>query len=111
MSAIYIPTTSADQWAPLLADPIKHWRTGYSARSLAYSWQEANGFPKEVRQALATSDTFRDLELLLAIPEHQVPLPGGVRPSQNDIWVLAKTGNDLVSVAVEGKCRSPSAQP
>ncbi|HEU4564653.1 MAG TPA: hypothetical protein VFS05_08400 [Gemmatimonadaceae bacterium] len=42
-------------------------------------------------------------ELLLAIPEHKVPLPGGGRPSQTDLWLLLRTPNTLASVAVEGK--------
>ena len=101
MSKIYIPAVSADQWAQFLADPVKHWRKGYSARTLAYSWQEANGFPIEVQRFLATQ--FPDIELLLAFPEHQVPLLGGSRPSQNDIWVLARSAGNLISIAVEGK--------
>jgi len=48
MSKIYLPAANAEQWAQLLADPVKRWRQGYSARTLAYSWQEANGFPTEV---------------------------------------------------------------
>lgn len=107
MSKIYIPATSAEQWAPLLAEPAKHWRSGFSARTLAYSWQEADGFPAEVRDALAASDDFCGIELLLAVPEHRVPLPGGSRPSQNDIWVLARAGANLVSIAVEGKVAEP----
>ena len=43
------------------------------------------------------------LELLLALPEHKVPLPGGSRSSQNDIWVLARSEGELISIAVEGK--------
>ena len=105
MSKIYIPATSAEQWAQFLAEPVKHWRPGYSARTLAYSWQEANGFPSEVNASLAP--TFPGLELLLALPEHQVPLPGGVRPSQNDIWVLARSQGQLISIAVEGKVSEP----
>ena len=105
MSKIYIPTTSAEQWAQFLAQPVKHWRQGYSARTLAYSWQEASGFPAEVQAVLATQ--FPDIELLLALPEHQVPLPGGSRPSQNDIWVLARAAGKLVSIAVEGKVSEP----
>lgn len=46
---------------------------------------------------------FPAAELLLAMPEHQVALPGGSRPSQNDIWVLAKSQGQLISIAVEGK--------
>jgi len=107
MSRIYIPAASADQWAALLADPTKHWRTGFSARTLAHSWQEAQGFPAEVKDALDTVDALRGSELLLAIPEHQVSLPGGGRPSQNDIWALARANRQLVSVAVEGKVAEP----
>lgn len=44
---------------------------------------------------------------MLAIPEHKVSLPGGSRPSQNDIWVLARSQGQLVSIAVEGKVSEP----
>ena len=105
MSKIYIPTSNAEQWAQFLAEPVKHWRQGYSARTLAYSWQEAADFPLEVGKVL--SPAFPGIELLLALPEHQVPLPGGLRPSQNDIWVLARAQGDLISIAVEGKVSEP----
>ena len=105
MSQIYIPTSSAEQWAEFLAEPVKYWRQGYSARTLAYSWQEASGFPAEVGSVLASA--FPSAELLLALPEHKVPLPGGSRSSQNDIWVLARSENQLISIAVEGKVSEP----
>jgi len=105
MNKIYIQTSSAEQWAQFLAEPVKHWRQGYSARTLAYSWQEANGFPSEVASVLAPQ--FPSAELLLALPEHKVPLPGGSRPSQNDIWVLARSEGKLISIAVEGKVSEP----
>lgn len=105
MSNIYIPTSSAKQWAQFLARPGKHWRKGYSARTLAYSWQEAVGFPSEVGEVL--SSKFPAPELLLALPEHKVPLPGGSRSSQNDIWVLARSEDKLISIAVEGKVSEP----
>lgn len=105
MSQIYIPTSSAEQWAQFLAEPVKHWRQGYSARTLAYSWQEARGFPTEVASVLAAQ--FPAAELLLALPEHKVPLPGGSRSSQNDIWVLARSDGKLISIAVEGKVSEP----
>lgn len=103
MSRFYIPVNDAEQWAQMLADPVKHWRSGYSARTLAYSWQEAQGFPSEVQAALETAEQFSHIELLLGLPEHKVALPGGSRSSQNDIWVLARAGANLVSIAVEGK--------
>lgn len=105
MSRIYIPTSNAEQWAQFLAEPIKHWRQGFSARTLAYSWQEAGSFPAEVESALASR--FPSAELLLAFPEHKVSLPGGSRPSQNDIWVLARSEGQLISIAVEGKVSEP----
>lgn len=105
MSQIYIPASCAEQWAQFLAEPVKHWHRGYSARTLAYSWQEARGFPSEVGSVLASA--FPSAELLLAFPEHKVPLPGGSRSSQNDIWVLARSGGQLISIAVEGKVSEP----
>jgi hypothetical protein len=74
---------------------------------LAYSWQEARGFPLEVDAVLRAQPAFSDIELLLAVPEHQVPLVGGSRPSQNDIWALGRAHGQLVSVAVEGKVAEP----
>ncbi len=105
MTRIYVPASSAEQWAQFLADPVKHWRQGYSARTLAYSWQEAAGFPAEVASVLASQ--FAAVELLLALPEHKVPLLGGSRSSQNDIWVLARSEGKLISIAVEGKVSEP----
>lgn len=102
MNTTCMPVTHADQWAIGLAKP-GHWKTGYSAKSLAFCWQEARGFPPEVRTALETSEAFAGIELLLALPEHKVELPGGARPSQNDIWILARAGKNLVSLTVEGK--------
>ena len=107
MPNIYMPTSSPEQWAQFLAEPQKHWRTGYSAKTLAHSWQEASGFPTEVAAVLRAAPQFTDIELLLAIPEHQVPLPGGSRPSQNDVWALARAADRLVSIAVEGKVDEP----
>jgi hypothetical protein len=45
------------------------------------------------------------MELSLGVPEHKVPLPGGTRPSQTDLWVLGHTEAGLVSIAVEAKVR------
>jgi len=105
LSKIYLPTSSAEQWAAFLAEPAKQWRQGYSARTLAFAWQEAGGFPVEVGSVLTSA--FPSAELLLALPEHQVPLPGGARSSQNDIWVLARSEHQLISMAVEGKVSEP----
>ena len=46
----YIRSDSPEDWRKLLADPKIHWRDGYSAKSLAYAWQLANGFPRKVKR-------------------------------------------------------------
>ena len=107
MGKILIPAVTPQDWQRLLAEPEKHWRSGYSAKTLAHCWQEADGFPSEIKTVLSKASEFVDIEALLVIPEHQVPLPGGSRPSQNDVWVLARTSSDLVSIAVEGKVSEP----
>lgn len=107
MARIYLKSTGPERWADYLAEPIKHWQTGYSAKTLAHSWEDADGFPAEIQAALNASEYLAGLELLLAIPEHQVPLPGGSRPTQSDLWALGRAGNEIVSVAVEGKVAEP----
>ena len=105
MHYFFTPADNAQDWQQLLAKPDLHWKTGYSAKSLAFSWTEAQGFPKEVQTVLNQSPVtcLHDLKFLLGIPEHEVPLPGGRRPSQNDVFVLASGSEGLVSIAVEGK--------
>lgn len=98
MSKILIPTKNAEDWKQLLADPQKHWRIGYSAYATAWSWECANGLPKEIAELLGNN-----AELLLAIPEHKVALPGGSRESQCDVFALLRTGEKTLSLSVEGK--------
>lgn len=106
MPRILIPAASADDWKRFLADE-RHWKTGYSARSLAHCWHACSGLPPEIEAALATEPVFANAELLVAIPEHQVALPGGGRSSQTDLWLLLRTPSALASVAVEGKVAEP----
>jgi len=113
MPRFFAPADNPADWQRLLAKPDLHWKTGYSARSVAYSWTEARGFPREVRAIFDESDAacLHDLEFLIGIPEHEVPLPGGRRPSQNDVFVLARGSDGLVSIAVEGKVSEPFDSP
>jgi hypothetical protein len=87
----------------LLADPEEHWKPGYSAYELATRWEAADGFPPEVTALLDQQEGTRAATPLLGIPEHKVPLAGGARASQTDLWVLARTAMGLLSIAVEGK--------
>ena len=105
MSRFFVPATTPEDWRSLLADPGKHWRTGYSAKALAHCWQEADDFPRSVKRVFEESGIrlFQKAELLLAFPEYRVALPGGRRASQNDILVLARGNSHLIVMAVEGK--------
>lgn len=98
-------TTGPQDWQALLADPQKHWRTGFSARTLAHCWEAANGVPAEVQAVFAESKEplLADFTPIIAVPEFKVPLPGGDRPSQNDLFLLGRSKAGPVSVMVEGK--------
>jgi hypothetical protein len=101
---VVVPAEGVASWRALLADPAKQWKSGYSAKALAHCWQEADGFPLSVRAVFSAFGVpFADAELVLAIPEHRVALPGGSRASQTDLFALARSGSDLISIAVEGK--------
>jgi Domain of unknown function (DUF6946) len=39
-----------------------------------------------------------------------VPLPGGVRPSQNDLFVLARGAKGAIAIMVEGKVSESLAE-
>lgn len=106
---IFVPSNGPEDWKSLLADPEKQWRTGYSAKALAYCWEEAGDFPECVSRVFRNSGKalFRNLKLLAAFPEYKVSLPGGRRASQNDIFILAKGRDQLVAIMVEGKVSEP----
>ena len=106
MSRFLVPTNGVKGWQTLLADPVKHWKTGYSAKALSYCWEEALGFPAEIVK-LFDGTALEDIKFLLGIPEHKVPLRGGSTQSQNDLFVLAKVNDELVSITVEGKVTEP----
>lgn len=69
---------------------------------MAFAWESASGLPPEIA-ALFDAPA----ELLLAVPEHKVPLPGGSRDSQNDVFALVRHGGGTSAVAVEGKVAEP----
>jgi hypothetical protein len=98
MSKFYIPTSGVQSWQALLADPVKQWRTGYSARTLAHCWEAADGLPPEIVALFGG-----DAELLIALPEHKVSLRDSGRESQTDVFALVKSKNQTIAVAVEGK--------
>lgn len=102
---IFVPTINEESWKCLLADPDKHWKDGYSAKQAAQSWEKCGNIPQEIVTALNKSDYFKDPELIIAIPEYKVPLPGGNTDSQNDIFALIRNDQSLISASLEAKSR------
>lgn len=102
---ILIPTKDAESWKDLLADPTKQWKDGYSAKQTAYSWEKNSDIPKEILKVLTCYPDFSDLELIFAVPEFKVTLPGGTRPSQNDVLAICTTSEALAVLTVEGKAK------
>lgn len=103
MDKIYISSRGADDWRQFLADPVKHWKSRYSAKEAALSWEGASpNLPPEFIAILG-----QEAELLLAIPEHKVALPGGRRESQCDVFALVGVNDKLISLAVEAKVNEP----
>ncbi|OYY75724.1 MAG: hypothetical protein B7Y43_18365 [Sphingomonas sp. 28-62-20] len=105
MSKILVPSRGQDDWKRFLAQPDLHWKTGYSARTLAHSWEAAKTIPPEV--AAIMSDAFGQPDLLFAVPEHKTLLPGGTRESQSDVLALVRHPGGLACYTIEGKVDEP----
>lgn len=107
MSRAFVPAVGLADWRARLADPEKHWKRGASAFEAAVSWEVAaatpRGLPPELSAVLDQDESLRGAELLFAFPEHKVPLPGGSRPSQTDVWCVLRGPSGLISMAVEAK--------
>ena len=101
----YAPLTKPEDWQQFLADPEKHWRDGFSAKSLAFAWQNAQDFPPKVKSVFDKSiiRQVHSIDLLMGFPEYKVPLWGGARASQNDIFLLCTNEDGLLPIMVEGK--------
>lgn len=105
MSKILVPSNGPDDWKKFLAQPELHWSKGYSARTLAHSWEAAAGAPVEVADLM--TQAFGPGELLFAVPEHKTALPGGERKSQSDVFALVRHDAGLATYTIEGKVDEP----
>ena len=108
-SRCYVPSGGPLAWRDFLADPDKQWKTGYSAKALAHSWEAQNGLPQEVASLIRSVPRYanEEMELLIALPEWEVALPGGQQGSHNDVLALIGVGGDLLVAALEGKVSEP----
>jgi hypothetical protein len=109
MRKLYVPTKGAMAWRDLLADQEKQWKEGCSAYELAHCWENASNLPSCVQRVFKQSQLplLQNVETLYGFPEYKVSLPGGTASSQNDLYVLAKANEDLLTIMVEGKVSEP----
>ncbi|MGJ9384486.1 DUF6946 family protein [Salipaludibacillus sp. CF4.18] len=109
MGSYYTETQGIESWKNELSEPEKQWKSGLSAKELALSWEEANGFPLSIQEAFQDSGIplFKDTTFLFGFPEYKIPLPGGGTSSQNDLYVLAKASDELLTIMVDGKVSEP----
>lgn len=74
--------------------------------TVAACWDSSAGrLPREVAITLSGSGCpeLKDLQILAAIPEWEVPLPGGSRSSFTDVLALTRNDLGLCTIAVEAK--------
>lgn len=110
MKRIFAPTETGTDWQRLLGKPKLHWKKGRSAMSAAACWEESQPqLPPEITQVLESSkeQSLFSLELLVAIPEWEVELPGGDTASQTDILAITRNESGLVILGVEAKVDEP----
>jgi len=78
--------------------------------SAAACWEASTpSLPAEILAVLSTAKdpSLADLELLVAIPEWEVELPGGDRASQTDVLAITRNDAGLVVLGVEAKVDEP----
>jgi hypothetical protein len=110
MPPIFVPAKTPDAWKQFLADPQKQWKVGYSARTMAHCWHDAEGLPSEIDALFATSPVIalQSVEPLLIVPEWTTPIAGHGAAPHNDVFFLGNASDgQLVSVTVEGKVDEP----
>jgi uncharacterized protein YjbJ (UPF0337 family) len=103
-----VPLLKPEDIIPHLAKTDLHWKKGFSAQELAYSWFDAkDGFPDEVAKVLKSCSDCTSISLVDACFEKEVELRTPGRNSQTDLMVLASWNNELGIIAVEGKVDEP----
>ena len=92
---------------PYLAKRERHWKKGYSAYELAYSWVNADDIPAPARSVLDRCPDYKGAALAEGLFERDVDLRTPGRRSQTDLLVFAKLAHGNAVIAVEGKVEEP----
>lgn len=106
MKRVFAPTRTGAEWQVLLAKPELHWEPGRSAMTAAAAWESAaDKLPPEISTLLDSTQEplLKGQRLLVAIPEWQVPLPGGTTNSCTDVLAICRNDLGLCVLGVEAK--------
>jgi len=104
------PVKKPEDTIVALAQGEKHWRKGYSAYELAYSWVGAGDIPARVRAVLDQAPELVGARLVEAFFEKETELRSRGRPSQTDLLALIATAHGFAVVGIEGKANEPFGQ-
>lgn len=110
---IVVPAVSMKDWQRQLRGHDKPWRDGHRIKSLAEHWQDAVGFPEDVKRAFVSAavSNVDDAEMLLSVPEYETELASSGGPSYADLFVLAKSNAGLITMVVESRVDEPFDSP
>ena len=97
------PIKRPEDIIPHLAKQERHWKKGYSAYELAYSWVGAKGIPNPVVAVLHQAEEFLGMELIEGFFEKETDLRSRGRPSQTDLLALIGDGEGFAVLGIEGK--------
>jgi len=100
-----VPSNGPEDWKQFLAQPDLHWSKGYSARTMAYSWEATDSPPPEIADLM--EQAFGSCELLFAVPEHKTALPGGEDQCMTLTCALVRIKVGLSTSTIEGKGNGP----
>ena len=101
------PIKRPEDIIPHLAKQERHWKKGYSAYELAYSWVGAKGIPNPVVAVLHQAEEFLGMELIEGFFEKETDLRSRGRPSQTDLLALIGDGEGFAVLGIDGKVDEP----
>ena len=101
------PIKRPEDIIPHLAKQERHWKKGYSAYELAYSWVGAKGISNPVVAVLHQAEEFLGMELIEGFFEKETDLRSRGRPSQTDLLALIGDGEGFAVLGIEGKVDEP----
>lgn len=97
------PITGWQQWTR--PKKPEHWKPGRSAMELAKAWfrKPHASPPNEFLKLLQSSERLTGIQLLRGVPELVTSLPERGEGRNHDLWLLAGTKDEQVTICVEAK--------